>query len=348
MSTHEGTTNDGSELTVEEPLDDQGKLESKSVKALLEEYKTARKFDINSRRLYVRDRNVASGRASKNWASDANLIGAFIDILVSFLYAKDPDVTAMPAAVVGDTSQDAVDFAETASIVVSKLWKKGRLKKAARKGVRSSLSVGPGWLKVIMTHETRKDPEVKAKLKDLEDNIQRLQAKQIELQEGELDADETVVAIADKKLLQEGLQAKLEVAHRFGLAIDFVQADDMQVSVDVPDITDYLDADWNGNEIYIRVDEIRARFPRLTADDVQSIAEYHQRIERSVTDEDNSAIQNMDINSLHGRFQPSSAAGGDDDIPFAQRSRDESRYWPRPGCFSYLLLMFHFKNHLPV
>ena len=321
MSDHAGTANDGLDLSVQEPSDDEGKLESKSVKALLKEYKTARKFDIWARRLYVRDRNVASGRASKNWASDANLIGAFIDILVSFLYAKDPDVTALPAAVVGDTTQDAADFAETASIVVGKLWKKGRLKKAARKAVRSSLSVGPGWLKVIMTHETRKDPEVKAKLNDLEDNVQRLQAKQIELQEGELDADETKVAIADLKLLQEGLQAKLEVAHRFGLAIDFVQADDMQVSIDVPDITDHLDADWNGNEIYIRVDELRGRFKRLTEDDILHVAEYYQRIDKrlNLEDGDHSGIQSLDINTLYGRFQPSSAAGADgDDIPFAR------------------------------
>ncbi|MEE9312972.1 MAG: hypothetical protein V3V10_11245, partial [Planctomycetota bacterium] len=38
----------------------------------------------------------------------------------------------------------------------------------------------------------------------------------------------------------------------------------------------------------------------------------------SITDEDNNAIQSVDINTLHGRFKPSSAAGGDDDIPFGR------------------------------
>jgi len=236
---------------------------------------------------------------------------------VSFLYAKDPDVTALPAPVVGDTSQDAVDFAETASIVVSKLWRKGRLKKAARKAVRSSLSVGPGWLKVIMTHETRKDPEVKAQLNDLEDNMQRLQAKQKELQEGELDPDETEVAIKDLERLRVSLTAKLEVAHRYGLAIDFVQADDMQVSVDVPDITDHLDAEWNGNEIYIRVDQLRARFPRLTADDIQGVNEYFQRKVEKVQDDD-AVDLNLESRTTYGRFEQS--AGGNDvnAIPFGR------------------------------
>lgn len=318
MSKHQNQDSD-LDLNVNEPADDEGKEEAKSVKALLKEYKTARKFDINARKLYVRDRNTAAGRMIKNWASNANLIGAFIDILVSFLYAKDPDVSAKAAAVVGDTPQDSVDFADTAQIVVSKLWKKGRLKKAARKAVRSSLSVGPGWLKVIMTHETRKDPEVKAKLNDLEDNMQRLVAKQKELQEGDLDADETIVAIEDLKLLQISLQGKLEVAHRFGLAIDFVQADDMQISIDVPDITDYLDADWNGNEIYIRVDEVLARFPRLKSTDIDNVAEYYQRVEKRQDEDGYGDTAHADSPSPYGRFRPSTAPGNsDDDIAFAR------------------------------
>lgn len=317
MSKHSTTQDADSDLHVSEPVDDEGKEESKSVKALLAEYKTARKFDINARKLYVRDRNTAAGKSAKNWASDANLIGAFIDILVSFLYAKDPDVSAKAAAVVGDTPQDSVDFADTAQIVVSKLWKKARLKKAARKAVRSSLSVGPGWLKVIMTHETRKDPEVRAKLNDLEDNMQRLVAKQKELQEDDLDADETTVAIEAEKLLRISLTANLEVAHRFGLAIDFVQADDMQVSIDVPDTTDYLDADWNGNEIYIRTDEVRARFPRLTATDLEGVAEYFQRIDKR---EDEDGYNTAEMNTTaHGRFHPSASGGADGDgIAFAR------------------------------
>jgi len=318
------SSSDDLDISVPEPTDPEGQAEAKSVKALLKEYKAARKFDEPARKLYQRDRNVASGKASKNWASTANLIGSFIDILVSFLYAKDPDVVSLPAQVVGDTSQDAADFAETNSIVVSRLWKKARLKKAVRKGVRSALSVGTGWLKVIMTHETRNDPVVKGKLNDLEDNMKRLQAKQVELQEGNLDADETQVAIKDLEQLRVSLTAQLEVAHRFGLAIDFVQADDVQVSIDVPDLTDHLDANWNGNEIYIPLDEVRTEFPRLTIEDVASIAEYYQRANYNIGgDLDYSGEQSGDqynqTNSLHGRFTRSEAGGSTgDDITFAR------------------------------
>ncbi|KKL28528.1 hypothetical protein LCGC14_2374250, partial [marine sediment metagenome] len=254
--------------------------EEKAVKALEEEYVQARKFDEDARKQYREDRSYASGNKLKNWASDANLIGTFIDILVSFLYAKNPEVSAKAAMNVGGVDEDAVDFAETAGIVVSRLWKKGRLKKAARKLVRSTLSVGPGWLKVIMTHKYKNDPVIEAKLNDLEDNVQRLELLQTQLQDEsgdeDLDDDETALKLEELSRLRVSLNEKLEVIHRSGLAIDFVMADDMQVSLDVADLADHLDADWNGNEIYVRKDDIRRRFKRLTAKNIESAVMYNQ------------------------------------------------------------------------
>ncbi len=253
--------------------------EAKAVKSLMDEYNEAREFDKGAREQYQLDRTYASGNKQKNWASDANLIGTFIDILVSFLYARDPEVSALAAKNVGGVDQDNVDFAETAGIVISRLWKKGKLKKAARKMVRSTLSVGPGWLKVIMTHETRTDPLIKAKLNDLTDNIERLEFIKLQLDnedEEELDADDIVVKLREAKQLEKSLNEKLEVIHRSGLAIDFVQADDMQVSLDVGYIDEHLEGDWNGNEIYVLVSDLRRRFKRLDKDDLTGLVTYNQ------------------------------------------------------------------------
>jgi len=68
------------------------------VKKTVKEYETARAFDKNQRHRYARDRRYAAGTSNPTWASDANIIGAYINIIASFLYAKDPDVSARPAA----------------------------------------------------------------------------------------------------------------------------------------------------------------------------------------------------------------------------------------------------------
>lgn len=67
------------------------------VKSLKEEYDAAREFDKKARRQYVIDRKYAAGVNDMNWASNANMIGAIIDILVSYLYAKDPTYQAKKA-----------------------------------------------------------------------------------------------------------------------------------------------------------------------------------------------------------------------------------------------------------
>src|SRR5688572_20235398 len=67
------------------------------VTKLQEEYKAARSFDEWVRKKYAKDRSYASGKALQAWYSTANLIASFIDILVSFLYAKNPDVSVRPA-----------------------------------------------------------------------------------------------------------------------------------------------------------------------------------------------------------------------------------------------------------
>ncbi len=67
------------------------------VKKLMAEYQGARDFEKPTRKQYVRDRKYCAGVSDVNWASDANIIGAIIDILVSYLYAKDPKYQARPA-----------------------------------------------------------------------------------------------------------------------------------------------------------------------------------------------------------------------------------------------------------
>lgn len=290
-----------------DPPNENEKAEQDDVKALWTEYEEARTFDKDARKQYGTDRSYASGDSGKNWASDANLIGTFIDILSSFLYARDPDVDARAAMVVGGVEKNSQLFAETAGLVISRLWKKARLKRAARKMVRSGLTVGPGWLKVIMTHETENDPVVQKELNDLQDNLERLQFVASQLEEGDADLEEQNVLIKEQERLRDSLQANLEVVRYRGLAIDYVLADDMQVSLDVPCIADYLDADWNGNEIFIRVNDVRRRFPRINDETLRRATVYHQ-IKPKVKD-DGEVDMNLGDHSYEGNIYRKAGTG---------------------------------------
>jgi hypothetical protein len=327
--------------------------EIEAVKKTVKEYDTARAFDKSQRHRYARDRRYAAGTSNPTWASDANIIGAYIDIIASFLYAKDPDVSARPAAhvkapppkapvipampgmappmpgmppadplappapapagampgmapvaldpmaaftgppgappalpvappAVAATAapleqEDAARFAETAQIVVSKSWKRANLKRTMKRVLRSSLSIGPGWFKSYIYSEKGRNPIIEKELADARDNLQRIQKLQDDLTGLNADADSPELTEEELKLQISGMEARIELMTKRGQCIDFIRAEDIQVSLDVPTLADYRDADWISHDLYIEKSTAKGRFPRLSDEEIARATEYVQR-----------------------------------------------------------------------
>lgn len=251
-------------------------------------YEAARKFDEAFRKQVVIDRRYAAGTSDLTWAVTTNLIGAFIDILVALLYARDPDVSVKKAAQVDESgTRDTEVFAKTLELVISRLWKDGKLKKAARKGVRSVLSNSAGWLKATMISEKEPNAEVEAALNDARETHARLVAQQELIDtddQGDADAKESM--LAEKAALIAELEGKVELAIARMFVIDFAPTEYMQVSSDVSSISDYLDANWVGNEVYLEKDDVLARFPRLTVEDLKSAKLYYQNAPKNMNTTD--------------------------------------------------------------
>lgn len=368
--------------------------EMDQVRELTEEYQTARDFDDDARAQYAKDRKIAAGKADERWASNANLVGSFIDILVSFLYAKNPDCGVRPAEkVVAPTppppppmqqmaptvlggapaipggglstappglppipgtppavdpmdpmaaalpppgmppvpglnpmappgtpgpsqqSRDTTAFAQTLALIISRLWRDAKLKKAARKQVRSSLSVGPGWFKALMFSETKTDPQVEKQMRDVRDSLEELKAQRKAIEEGDEGAGPLDVQIANSNLTLEGLGPKLERLTRQGLSIDYCRAEDVQVSLDVAEISDYLDADWNSFDLYVPKVSLRKRFPLLTAEDVKAASTFYQRKGLGLSDTTGSK---EDGEGTFTKRAPGNSVGGKKPVEFCK------------------------------
>jgi hypothetical protein len=252
-------------------------------KKLLDEYKVARAFDRPAHRMIARDRRYASGVATADWAVSANLLGSYIDILVAFIYARNPKTSIRPAEQTGQAAQrERQLFSQTLQIVVQRLWKDGKLKKCMKRVVRAGYSVGTGWFKAVMLFDTANDPVIEHELNDLRDNIDAVRAAEEALFDPENGSDDDPQLdregkIRELELLIEGLTAKVEVVLRKGMAIDFVPSEQLQVWVDVRDIDDYLESCCIADEIFILKNEVLARFPRLTANDLTTATIYYQK-----------------------------------------------------------------------
>src|ERR1700675_312405 len=251
-------------------------------------YDDARKFDENFRKQIAIDRRYAAGTSDLSWAVSTNLIGAFIDILVALLYARNPDVSVRKAPQVDESNTYQMQiFARTLEIVISHAWKKGKLKKAARTAVRSVLSNGEGWFKCTFVSEKHPQPEVEAALNDAQETHARLIAQQKLMEDPQNQDPETLeMEKAEKEELIKSLQEKLELAVNKMFVIDYVESENIQVSTDINRIENYLDADWIGNEIYLTSEDAMARFPRLTTEDIKSAKIYYQRAPKELTTRD--------------------------------------------------------------
>lgn len=289
--------------------------EAKAVRAILKSYNAARTFDKDARKAYAQDRLYASGKANPNWAVDANMIGTFIDILVSFLFAKDPDISAAPGEQAGKTPDaDSELFADTMKIVIRRLWKDGRLKKGVRKALRSSLSIGPGWIKGIMVTQSKNDPLVEKDLNDAQDNMARLMATRKEIKEDDgLTQDERDVLKQNAELLIESLTNKLEVVVRRGMALDFVRGEDVQVSLDVSELSDYLDANWVANQMFVEKNDVRGMFDRLTQENMQDAKIYYQR---KINDDPGALSGDVTADDAENFTQSTETDG--DEVPFVR------------------------------
>jgi hypothetical protein len=290
--------------------------EQKAVQAAVDDYNTARSFDEWARKNYHRDRKYAAGKSDKTWKSNANILGSHIDILKSYIYAQNPDVSCRPGEKVDQQiTEDDQAFSQTMQIVISKLWKRAKLKKRARRQTGAGLTTGNGVIKALMYTDKRQNPQLEKQLKDAQDNLKRIQQLQTEIsEEGEDSEDERLKKTQEIQDQITGLSAKVEKLKTKGLCVDLVRSEDFQCSLDVASIADHLDADWNSDDIYIRKDQLRSRFPRLAAADVKSAVTYYQSAPKAesrivLPDERNPSEQG----SADGAFtksQPGQSASG--------------------------------------
>ena len=258
------------------------------VKKLWASYDMARKFDENFRKQVAIDRRYAAGTSDLAWAVTTNIIGAFIDILVALLYARDPDVSCKKAQQVDESGTQQMDvFAQTLEIVICNMWRRGNLKKQARKVVRSVLSTGEGWIKCNLISEKVPQPQTEQALNDVQETLGHLHAQSKLLADPQgMSQDEIDAAKAENEALKISLTEKLELSINKLFCIDFVPCERMQVATNVTAIEDYRESDWISNEEYISVDEALARFDRISPEEIKAAMLFYQQAPKELTTRD--------------------------------------------------------------
>jgi hypothetical protein len=184
------------------------------------------------------------------WEVSANLTHSIIEVLLSVLYAKNPDISVTPSSSVARAAvKDYKAFAETLEILVSRLMANAGLKKKGKRWVRSTMTVGPGWLKCTLQTRTEQDPVAQNRINDLRDNIQNLSTKRQELADGEAVDEDATRAEIEAEI--ESLLSNLERDIADGLIIDLYAPEEVLVSPECGEVEAYLDAPWICTQSYL-------------------------------------------------------------------------------------------------
>lgn len=235
------------------------------VKRFQAEDEAAEKFEKKYRLNWKRNRNYVAGKPQQGYTVQVNVIAPKLNSVLPTIYARNPTMSCVPAPAVTDAAyKDTQSFCKTLKIVGQRAWEKGKLKKQAKRAVRSAQTVGVGWIKGCFCTDTVRDPVMLTQINTLQDNIKAIDALIAAPQEG-MNADDLAAQREAIQLQIDVLQSGAERETTKGMVIDSVKADDLVASPSVRELLDYTEAPWIRQNIFMPKDTACVKFGLKTS-----------------------------------------------------------------------------------
>jgi len=212
----------------------------------------------------------------------ANLIASTISVVLSKVYAKNPEMSGEPT----NKSRPLRLFADTVSTVTQTMLEDAKLKQKAKRAVKAAMTCSFGVVKVQWQRDMKVDPIIKARIEDTQDNLAHIDALLAEIEDPEQRGDQE----AQKRELEQaiaGLEAQREVVAAEGLTMDMVRTERLLPDPAVEDIWDYAMGDWLIEKIPMRRSKAKGLFPDLTGADGASLLDRATtfKVGKDVTDD---------------------------------------------------------------
>lgn len=189
---------------------------------------------------------------------------------------NDPDVVALLAQMMAPYQRkrdDAKQFGDTVEIVIGQLWQKANLRSAYKEKVLSALSVGLGWTKSFWMERRGYDPTTQQKIEDVQARLAQIDALRTDLASGESANEDNDRAVLAQELA--ALKSTEQVTLSRGFVTDFLAAEDVQVSTDVP-LVRYRNAAWIAHRDFPTVDDVKADYPDIRKE-LESATRYYPK-----------------------------------------------------------------------
>lgn len=188
----------------------------------------------------------------------ANLIQSTLAVVLSKVYAKNPEIAGEPT----NKARDLKLFSDTVARVTQAMLEDAQLKKKAKATVKAALTCSFGIVKTQYQRDMRTDPIIADRIEDAQDNIARIESLvatvEDDTQRGDLETKKRELEIA-----LQALEEQKEVVAAEGIVIDRVRTDRLLIDPAVEDIWEYESAGWMIECIPMRRSKAKGMFPDL-------------------------------------------------------------------------------------
>jgi hypothetical protein len=187
----------------------------------------------------------------------ANLIKSTLSVVLSKVYAKNPEMSAEPT----NKAKNLRKFCDTVSAVTQRMLDDAKLKHKAKRAVRAAMTCSHGIVKVMYQRDIKIDPIIKDRIEDTQDNIAHIESLLAQIEGEDSQRYDLEAKKRELEMAIEGLQAKKEVVASEELTVDMTRTDRLLLDPAIDDILDYEQSAWIIEKIPKRRSEAMGLFP---------------------------------------------------------------------------------------
>lgn len=188
----------------------------------------------------------------------ANLIKSTLSVVLSKVYAKNPEMSAEPT----NKGADLRMLCDTVSTVTQTMLEDAKLKSKAKRAVRAAMTTSMGVVKLQYQRDIRTDPHIKARIDDSQDNVLRINAMLAQVEDDASRCD-MEAKLAELKTAIAGMEAQKEVVAAEGLVMDMTRTDRLLLDTAIDDIWDYEQSAYIIERIPMRKTTAQGMFRRM-------------------------------------------------------------------------------------
>lgn len=239
-------------FTKRKPNGDYDRKEKQAEIALVDHWRTLLDETLRSERYEQQHKRInrwqkyVTGEAYEDMTVQVNLIMSTLNTVIPHIYARNPEIAALPAPAVSDERYEQVrGFAQTVEIINGRELDDAYLKRMIKRQVRQTMTTATGWLKLGFQRITGKDenPEITRRIEDLQDNERHLEALLNTDTEG-MGEDEREQRKAEIAANLKTLTEQAEVIVSQGTTLDKVGSKDILIDPALRELADYRWAGW--------------------------------------------------------------------------------------------------------